>query len=215
MDDGDGFCMDMNDPSTTTSGDYCHHYRYSYNNKSKRIFGFGSHDPKYYDQIITKLNLQARGQQHERNNSSIMQRLLQDQTARSSNRNKKKRVLVVDDEPDTCIVYQIVLQDAGYECISYTDSVKALKEFRSNYYDLILLDIKMPVLNGFELCKKIREADKTVHIIFITASEEYYEQFRGQHFPQLGRINYIQKPIGNDELVRLVDMIIANSITMD
>ncbi|MFL6316738.1 MAG: PleD family two-component system response regulator [Nitrososphaeraceae archaeon] len=207
--------MDMNDPGTTTLGGYYHHYRYSYNNKSKRIFGFGSHDPKYYDQIITKLNLQEREQQHERNSSNSIPRLLQDQTARSGNRNRKKRVLVVDDEPDTCIVYQIVLQDAGYECVSYTDSVKALKEYRPFYYDLILLDIKMPVLNGFELCKKIREIDKTVHVIFITASEAYYEKFRGQHFPELGKINYIQKPIGNDELVRLVDMIIANSITMD
>ncbi|MFL6456228.1 MAG: response regulator, partial [Nitrososphaeraceae archaeon] len=77
------------------------------------------------------------------------------------------------------------------------------------------LDIKMPVLNGFELCKKIREVDKSVHIVFITASEAYYEKFRGQRFPELGKINYIQKPTGNDELVRLVDMIIANSITMD
>ena len=102
---------------------------------------FGSYDPKYYDQIITKLNLQAR-EQYE---SSSMQRLLQDQTTRSS-RNKKIRVLLVDDEPDICMVYQIVLEDAGYECISYTDSVKALQEFRPTYYDLILLDIKMPVL---------------------------------------------------------------------
>jgi CheY-like chemotaxis protein len=198
--------MDMNDPSTTTLGGYCYHYHYSHN-KSKRIFGFGSHDPKYYDQIITKLNLQAR-EQYERS----MQRLLQNQTAR---RRKKKRVLLVDDEPDIYMVYQIVLEDAGYECTSYTDSVKAMQEFRPNYYDLILLDIKMPVLNGFDLCKKIIELDKAVHIIFITASEAYYEKFRGQHFPELGKINYIQKPIGNDELVRLVDMIIANSITMD
>ena len=89
--------------------------------------GFGSHDPKYYDQIMTKLNLQEREQQHERNSSSSsISHLLQDQTARSSSsRNKKKRVLLVDDEPDTCIVYQIVLQDAGYECISYIDSVQA------------------------------------------------------------------------------------------
>jgi CheY-like chemotaxis protein len=200
--------MDINDPSTTTSEGYYHYHC----NKSKRIFGFGSHDPKYYDQIITKLNLQAR-EQHEC--SSSMQRLLQqDQTARNS-RNKKKRILLVDDEPDICIVYQIVLQDAGYECISYTDSVKALQEFRPNYYDLILLDIKMPILNGFELCKKIIELDKTVHIIFVTAAEEYYEQFRGQHFPELGKINYIQKPIGNEELVQIVNMIVANSITMD
>src|SRR5919202_6424572 len=96
-DDGDGFCMDnINEPSATTSdGYYCYHYHYHYSyNKTNRIFGFGSHDPKYYDQIITKLNLQAR-EGYERNS---MQRLLQDQTARSS-RKKKKRILLVDDEP--------------------------------------------------------------------------------------------------------------------
>jgi DNA-binding response OmpR family regulator len=135
---------------------------------------------------------------------------LHNQTAR-----RRKRILLVDDEHDICMVYQIVLEDAGYECISYTDSVKALKEFRPNYYDLILLDIKMPILNGFELCKKIREIDKTVHIIFITASEAYYEKFRGSHFPELSKVNYIQKPIGNEELVQIVNMIIANSITIE
>ena len=87
-----------------------------------------------------------------------------------------KRILLVDDEPDICMAFQIVLQDAGYECISYTNSVKALKEFRPNYYDLILLDIKMSVLNGFEFCNSIRELDKTVHIVFITASEQFYEK---------------------------------------
>ena len=60
-----------------------------------------------------------------------------------------------------------------------------------------------------------REIDRTVHIIFITASEAYYEKFRDHHFPEIGKIYYIQKPVGNDELVRLVGMIIANSITMD
>ncbi|MFL6418004.1 MAG: response regulator transcription factor [Nitrososphaeraceae archaeon] len=124
-------------------------------------------------------------------------------------RRTKKRILLVDDEPNLCTVYQIVLQDAGYECIPYTDSVKALQEFRPTYYDLILLDIKMPVLDGFELCKKIIELDKTVHIIFITASEAYYEKFRGQHFPELSKINYIQKPIGNEELVQKLNTIIA------
>jgi DNA-binding response OmpR family regulator len=129
--------------------------------------------------------------------------------------NQKDRILVVEDDPDICMVYQIVLEDAGYECISYTDSVKALQEFKPYFYDLILLDIKMPVLNGFELCKKIMELDRTVHIVFITASEEYYEKFRSQRFPELGSINYIQKPVGNYELVQIVDMIVANSISID
>jgi CheY-like chemotaxis protein len=118
-----------------------------------------------------------------------------------------KKILLVDDEPDTCMVYQIVLEDAGDECKLYTDSVYALKEFKSDYYGLILLDIMMPVLNGFELCKKIREADKTVKIIFITAGEDYYEQLRTQSYPDLINdtyIKYAQKPIANDKLLRLV-----------
>jgi CheY-like chemotaxis protein len=118
-----------------------------------------------------------------------------------------KRILLVDDEPDSCMVYQIVLEDAGYECKSYTDSVKALQEFRSDYYGLILLDVKMPVLNGFELCEKIREVDETVRVIFITAGEDYYEQLRTQSHPDLindTNIKYVHKPITNDELLRLV-----------
>ncbi|MFL6319352.1 MAG: PleD family two-component system response regulator, partial [Nitrososphaeraceae archaeon] len=106
---------------------------------------------------------------------------------------------------------QLVLEDAGFECIPYTDSVKALQEFRPYYYDLILLDIKMPILNGFELCRKIRELDKTAHIIFITASEQFYENIREKSYPELiiNNVNYIQKPIGNEELIQIVNMTIA------
>ena len=173
---------------------------------------------KYYDEIITKIHIQTKeGYKYTTRNLQNQGTEEQEQEEMQHNHNTRisKRILLVDDESDLCMVYQIVLEDAGYECVSYTDSVKALQEFRPAYYDLILLDIKMPVLNGFELCKKILELDKTVHIIFITASEEYYEKFRSQHFPELGKINYIQKPIGNDELLQIVDMIIANSITID
>ena len=190
----------MNDSGITTLGSY--HHRYCSYDKFKRLSISGSHDPKYYDQIIAKVNMQARKQQHER--------LLRDQTAVSG-----KKILIVDDESDICMVYQMVLEDAGYQCSSYTDPVQAMQEFRPGYYDLILLDIKMPVLNGFELCKKIIVLDRTVHILFITASEEYYEKFRSQHYPELGKINYIQKPVGNDELVQIVDMIVTNPVSID
>jgi DNA-binding response OmpR family regulator len=166
---------------------------------------YDAHNSKYYDQFVTKINIQAKDR-YERS-------LLQNQTA--SSWDKTKRILLVDDEPDICLIYQMVLEDAGYQCSPYTDPVQALQEFKPCFYDLILLDIKMPVLNGFELCKKIIELDRTVHILFITASEEYYEKFRSQHYPELGKINYIQKPIGNDELVQIVNAIIGNSITVD
>ena len=129
--------------------------------------------------------------------------------SQTSNKKNKAKILLVDDESDHCLIYQIILQDAGYECKSYTDSVEALQQFKPNYYDLVILDIKMPVLNGFELCKKIREIDETVYITFITASEAYYQEFRNRHYPELGKINYIQKPIGNEELLQIVNTIIG------
>jgi CheY-like chemotaxis protein len=135
-------------------------------------------------------------------------------------RARRKRTLLVDDEPDICMVYQMVLEDAGYECTSYTDPVKALKEFRPNYYDLILLDIKMPVLNGFELWKSIRELDKGVQIVFITAAVElyYHQQLKTQSYPELTNdsiIKHLQKPIGNEELVQIVNTTVATRDTSE
>jgi CheY-like chemotaxis protein len=75
-----------------------------------------------------------------------------------------------------------------------------------------MLDIKMPKLDGFALCEKIRELDKAVQIIFITASEVYYENFRKQYYPEIGNdinINCLQKPIENQELIQIVNMTIA------
>jgi CheY-like chemotaxis protein len=70
----------------------------------------------------------------------------------------------------------------------------------------------MPMLNGFEFCKKIREVDKSLYVIFITAAAEYYEKFRSRHYTEITNNNntsFIQKPIGNKELIQLVNMTIA------
>jgi two-component SAPR family response regulator len=68
----------------------------------------------------------------------------------------------------------------------------------------------MPVLNGLELCKKIREIDKSIQIIFTAAGSEYHEEIRRQSYHEVNNnLIYIQKPIGNEELVQLVNMIIA------
>ena len=175
-----------------------------------------SNNTKYYDELATKLNMQAREEyKYATRNMQNQRTQEQEEEVPHTQTIMSRRILLVDDEPDVCMVYQMVLEDAGYKCTAYTDSVKALQEFKPYFYDLILLDIKMPVLNGFELCKKVIALDRTVHIIFITASEEYYESFRSQHFPELGKINYIQKPVGNDELVQIVNTIISNSLTIE
>ena len=119
---------------------------------------------------------------------------------------EKRRILVIDNDSDICTVYQMVLQDEGYDCDSYTDSVKALQEFKAGYYDLILLDLKMPGLSGFDLCKKIREFDKIVKIFFVTgsSSQAFFEKITQDQDPLLKDIDYIQKPIANHELVSVI-----------
>jgi CheY-like chemotaxis protein len=177
-------------------------------NESKRISCLVY--TNYYDELITKKYLQAR-EEHERSIQSLQQQQ-KIQEKGLYNQKRKKRILLVDDEPDHCMVYQIVLEDAGYQCFSYSDSVKALQEFRPSYYDLVILDIKMPKLDGFALCEKIRELDKNIQIIFVTASEVYYENFRKQYYPQISNdvnINCLQKPIGNEELIKIVNMTVT------
>jgi DNA-binding response OmpR family regulator len=119
---------------------------------------------------------------------------------------EKRRILVIDNDSDICTVFQMVLQDEGYDYNSYTDSVKALQEFKAGYYDLILLDLKMPGLSGFDLCKKIREFDKIVKIFFVTgsSSQAFFEKITQDQDPLLKDIDYIQKPIANHELVSVI-----------
>jgi CheY-like chemotaxis protein len=198
----------MDDLNTKTKADY-------YSNKSKKLSS--SLEPKsYYDEIITKLRLQVRKEYQSTMQHSQKQKLEEEERLRNQTRRRRKRILLVDDEPDHCMVYQIVLKDAGYECISYTESVEALREFRPSNYGLVILDIKMPKLDGFALCEKIRELDKTVQIIFMTASEGYYENFRKEYYPALSNdinINCLRKPIGNEELIQIVNMTIATTDT--
>jgi CheY-like chemotaxis protein len=130
-------------------------------------------------------------------------------------RGKRATILLVDDEQDSCLVYQIVLENAGFQCVSYTDSVKALQEFKPYFYDLVILDIKMPVLDGFEFCGKISEVDSAIGIIFITALSEHYRKVRDQQsYPEyINATTYIQKPVENEELVKKVTEILTTGNT--
>ena len=193
--------MDMNDPSTRVSED-CYIIIVYHYNKPKRIFSLGSHDAKYYDQIITKLNLQTRKQEYEH-------RLLQDQTTTARSK-KKKRVLLVDDEPDITEFCSIALEYHGFKVDTFNDSIKALSNYKSDYYDLVILDIKMPKMDRFQLYNEIKEKDHKAKFCFLTASELYYEEFRNEQYRILDRNLFIQKPIANEELVREVNKLMIS-----
>jgi len=81
------------------------------------------------------------------------------------------RILIVDDDPDLTSLFRIGLEDGGFEIHSYNDPLDALTNFKPHFYDLLLLDINMPKMDGFELCRRILQIDVNVRICFITAAE--------------------------------------------
>ena len=125
----------------------------------------------------------------------------------------KKRILIIDDEPDVALTLKVVLEDNGFEVDSFTDSLLALKHFKeAGYiYDLLILDIKMPQMNGFELYKEIRKLDDKVKVCFLSALTELkdYEAFRKEVFPKWGERYFIQKPIENDDMLKRINTIIG------
>jgi CheY-like chemotaxis protein len=120
----------------------------------------------------------------------------------------KKRICFVDDEPDIILLCKIVLEEGGFEVYTFTDSLVALTNFKPGFYDLIILDIKMPNMDGFELYRKIKEKDQNTKVCFLTASEMYYETFRKNGFGLVDKDLFLRKPIENDELIKKVNQII-------
>ena len=120
----------------------------------------------------------------------------------------KIKILIVDDEDDITLSFKRILEIHGFEVDAFNDSKLALSKFKVNYYDIALLDIKMPNIDGFGLYKKIKEMDKNIKICFLTASEAYYQQFREKDFHELSRDLFIQKPIEFEELLKRITYLI-------
>jgi DNA-binding response OmpR family regulator len=119
--------------------------------------------------------------------------------------NNNNRILVVDDEPDLTQVSTLALEYHGFKVDSFNDPQEALSKFKPGSYDLIILDIKMPKMDGFELYHEIKKKDNNAKVCFLTASELYYEEFRKEEYCALDRNMFIQKPIDNEDLVKEIN----------
>ena len=117
-----------------------------------------------------------------------------------------KRILVVDDEPDVNITLRKVLEKNGFIVDSYENPFLALENFKPHYYDLLILDIKMPKMSGFSFYREIKKRDDKLKICFLTAGEMYYGSY-SDIFSSLPANCFIRKPITNDELLEHIDRI--------
>jgi two-component system, OmpR family, response regulator ChvI len=117
----------------------------------------------------------------------------------------KRRIMVVDDESDIASIFKLSLENNGFEVEAYEDPVTALSNFKAGFYALLLLDIKMPRMTGFELYKEIIKIDNKVKVCFLTAYDLSYDEFR-QQLPALNLKCLLRKPILIPDLVKRIDL---------
>ena len=115
-----------------------------------------------------------------------------------------KRILVVDDNPDIVFTLRIGLEsDSTLEVYSYDNPVTALLEFKPNFYDLLLIDVNMPMMDGFQLAQKLLQKDINIRVCFITSGEINMDAAREVH-PLKSIGCFIRKPITAEQLLRRI-----------
>jgi DNA-binding response OmpR family regulator len=126
--------------------------------------------------------------------------------------NDKKKILIVDDELDVILALKMYLEQQGFQVDTFTQPVNALSQFKAAFYDLLILDIKMLDMNGFELYREIKKKDETVKVFFLTALSEMhdYDAYKKEVSPKEGERYFIGKPIENDEMLKRINTIIGS-----
>jgi CheY-like chemotaxis protein len=122
-----------------------------------------------------------------------------------------KRILIVDDDADTTITFRAGIEDRNnnnngnkrIEVYTSNDPLIALSEFKPNFYDLLLVDIYMPHMNGFELCEKMLEIDINVKVCFMSSVEINREALR-EIYPAISLGCFIRKPVTIDYLMKRI-----------
>ena len=122
-----------------------------------------------------------------------------------------KRILIVDDHPDVILTFKKGLEAENeyssgkifFQVYAYDDPLLALSEFKPNFYDLMLVDINMPKVNGFEFSEKILKLDVNVRVCYVSAGEMNIEALREQ-YPTLSIGCFIKKPNTIENIVRRV-----------
>jgi DNA-binding response OmpR family regulator len=121
-----------------------------------------------------------------------------------------KKIAIVDDEPDITTVLKKGLEHRGFAVDVFNDPQAALASFKPGNYDLMIIDIRMPKVNGFDLYRELKKKDSSIKVCFLTAFEIYYEEFR-KMFPTVDVRAFIRKPVSISSLVSQVNATIESA----
>jgi DNA-binding response OmpR family regulator len=116
------------------------------------------------------------------------------------------KILVVDDEEGARELFYTILTDEGYAVTLANNGEEALAQFKTDPYDLVVTDIKMPVMDGLQLLQEIRKTGSRTDVIMVTAFGEVETYLKAM---SLGAAEYINKPIRIKELKRIVHKVLT------
>jgi twitching motility two-component system response regulator PilG len=121
---------------------------------------------------------------------------------------KNRRILIVEDEESLLKLESILLSSKGYQVFGARDGLTALKALADNSFDLVLLDIMMPGIDGFEVCRRIREnpLTKEIPVVMLTAKKSAADQARGV---EVGADAYITKPFKSVKIMDIIEGLLA------
>lgn len=116
-----------------------------------------------------------------------------------------KKILVVNDEPDVSTMLKMTLERVGFRVDTFNDPMLALKSYKPHLYDLVILDVIMPEMEGLELYSQLERKDSGINICFLTASSEpYREKLLKEKYNQLSRNLFLEMPLPKSEIIREV-----------
>ena len=177
-------------------------FRYSYSNNDDRL-----HDQHYLSKSSSPSHTDPNYQQNQGSKSDTF---LGTETKVSPKPPFTKRILVVDDNPDITLTFKAGLDGYYYgdddkkkrfEVYTYNDPLSVLKEFKPQFYDLLLTDIYMPNMNGFQLCEKILELDANVRVCFMSALVVNIYALR-EVYSNVSLGCFIEKPVSIKYLIK-------------
>ena len=116
----------------------------------------------------------------------------------------KGKILLIDDEPDIAYLVKVGLERNGFQVDGYTDPILALQNFRRGLYRLLVLDIKMPKIDGIQLLERIKKEDDKIRVCFFTASEEFASNYKSV-LEHSNKFLFVSKPISISKMTEEIE----------
>jgi CheY-like chemotaxis protein len=182
-------------------------YSYPILDETRSFYYYSNNDDRLHDQHYLSESSSLANSNYIQNQGSDLHTILETEPKEPLKPPFIKRILLVDDDPDVTLTFKAGLDGHYYgdkkrfEVYTYNDPLLVVKEFKPQFYDLLLTDIYMPNMNGFELCEKILEVDIDIRVCFMSAAEINIHALR-EVYPNASLGCYIEKPVSIEYLIK-------------